>query len=310
MSSETPPGSSLFRYPTIAEYLARPPHALRKRGGRPRPDRVAGSDLPLISIVTVVFNGAATLERTVKSVAEQDYPNIEYVVVDGGSTDGTVALLERLDARIDIWISEPDKGIYDAMNKALSLCGGEWILFVNADDLLASPGILSELARRHLAPGACDVLLGNTRYFSGGRDLHVSRSVPALMGRELCINHTSALARRSLFLEHGLYSLDFRIISDNEWFYRVSLKPGVRFQVVDTTVSRMNLAGLTDARWPQAYRELHRMRLAYGMPRMRAYALLAFQCTRTYIRKALENRNLSGLLKLYRNRFSRINRHD
>jgi glycosyltransferase involved in cell wall biosynthesis len=91
---------------------------------------------PKISVVTVCFNAAASIEQTIKSVVNQSYNNIEYVIVDGGSTDGTVDIIERYNGLIVKWISEPDKGIYDAMNKGIGMVTGDWVYFLGAGDTL------------------------------------------------------------------------------------------------------------------------------------------------------------------------------
>ena len=91
---------------------------------------------PKISVITVVYNGKQYLEQSILSVINQSYDNIEFIVIDGGSTDGTVELIEKYDAGIDYWVSESDKGIYDAMNKALDVVTGEWVYFLGAGDIL------------------------------------------------------------------------------------------------------------------------------------------------------------------------------
>jgi putative colanic acid biosynthesis glycosyltransferase len=97
---------------------------------------------PLISIVTVVYNGEEFLEDTIKSVIEQSYESIEYIIIDGGSTDGTVDIIKKYEDKIDYWVSEPDSGIYDAMNKGAKLASGDFIYFLNAGDrLLANTNI-------------------------------------------------------------------------------------------------------------------------------------------------------------------------
>jgi glycosyltransferase involved in cell wall biosynthesis len=94
------------------------------------------NELPLVTVVTVVFNGAQFLEETIKSVVSQTYPNIEYIIIDGGSTDGTLEIIRKYEYAIDYWVSEKDDGIYDAMNKGIRLASGQWINFMNAGDSL------------------------------------------------------------------------------------------------------------------------------------------------------------------------------
>ncbi|HLY96654.1 MAG TPA: glycosyltransferase family 2 protein, partial [Sideroxyarcus sp.] len=116
----------------------------RLRGSRKQP--LPGK--PLITVITVVFNGVATLEHTIRSVIEQTYANVEYIVIDGGSTDGTVDILRKYDADIDYWVSGRDAGIYDAMNKGIALAGGDYIGMLNSDDFFAHPSALEMIAAR------------------------------------------------------------------------------------------------------------------------------------------------------------------
>lgn len=112
---------------------------------------------PLVSVVTVVYNRAQELETTLASVVNQTYGQVEYIIVDGGSTDGTLDIIKKYEDRIDFWISEPDKGIYDAMNKAIDLATGEWINFMNSGDRFAAPDALTFFER----PFSADVVYGD-----------------------------------------------------------------------------------------------------------------------------------------------------
>lgn len=101
----------------------------------------------LISVVTVCYNAADTIEKTMLSVLNQTYHDIEYIIIDGGSTDGTVEIIRKYADRIAYWVSEPDKGIYDAMNKGIKVATGEWINFMNAGDEFVDEGVIEKLFR-------------------------------------------------------------------------------------------------------------------------------------------------------------------
>lgn len=120
-----------------------------KEGGRRRLENATGNRAvsPLISVITVVYNGAERLRTTIESVLRQGRIDIEHIVVDGGSTDGTLSVLADFDAQLDYWVSEPDSGIYDAMNKALALCTGAYVHFLNAGDSYSSPHVLGRVSR-------------------------------------------------------------------------------------------------------------------------------------------------------------------
>ena len=104
---------------------------------------------PLVTIITVVFNGEQLIEETVLSVLNQSYNNVEYIVIDGGSDDGTLKILSKYNDKIDYWLSEPDNGIYDAMNKGIALASGEWINFMNCGDRFASTDVLNFFLERN-----------------------------------------------------------------------------------------------------------------------------------------------------------------
>lgn len=105
---------------------------------------------PLITVVTVVFNGEKTLEQTIQSVVNQTYDNVEYIIIDGASTDRTLDIIKKYEDKIDYWQSESDKGIYDAMNKGIGLAKGEFLIFLGADDLLFSPNLMKDFSNQKL----------------------------------------------------------------------------------------------------------------------------------------------------------------
>jgi glycosyltransferase involved in cell wall biosynthesis len=103
---------------------------------------------PLISVVTVSYNAVSTIEQTILSVINQTYPNIEYVIIDGESTDGTVDVIKKYADRITYWVSEPDKGIYDAMNKGMGISTGDFLIFIGADDLFYTTDVIKNIVAK------------------------------------------------------------------------------------------------------------------------------------------------------------------
>lgn len=189
---------------------------------------------PLFTVATVTFNAEATLGRTLKSVAEQDYPRIEHLIIDGCSKDGTLALLQQYaevqtshTVRI---VSEPDRGLYDAMNKALAMCTGDYIVFLNAGDKLHAPSTLSNLAAcisRDAEGVKPAVVYGETNLVDDeGRFLRARRlQAPEVLSwrsfrQGMLVCHQSFYARTDV-AKAELYDLDYRFSADYDWCIRV-----------------------------------------------------------------------------------------
>jgi glycosyltransferase involved in cell wall biosynthesis len=209
-------------------------------------DWVAGSS-PLITIITVVFNGAATIEKTILSVSGQSFRNFEYIVVDAASNDGTIGILERLSDRIDYWRSEPDAGIYDAWNKGVRWARGQWIGFLGADDEYYADAL--ENYARFLSSHDD----GTLQYASSRLDLVRDGRVLATVGkawswpafsRYMTVAHVGSLHHRSLFEQYGLFDAGYRICGD----YELLLRPraALRAGFLATTTARMALGGVSN----------------------------------------------------------------
>lgn len=182
---------------------------------------------PKISVVTVVYNSAALIENTVKSIINQSYSHIEYIVVDGGSTDGTIDILNRYKKNISTLISEPDRGIYDAMNKGISLASGDFVVFINSGDKFSSPDILEKIFSDPNAAQA-DVIYGDTDITdSDGNIIHSRRHRPPerlnwkSFKRGMLVCHQSFIARRNLI---DSYDLTYRYAADFDWCIRILKK--------------------------------------------------------------------------------------
>jgi glycosyltransferase involved in cell wall biosynthesis len=220
---------------------------------------------PLFSVITVVFNGARTLEATIDSVSRQTFRDFEYIVLDGGSTDGTIAILERNSDRIHHWESEPDAGIYDAWNKALSLATGQWIAFLGADDVYF-PNALEEYAGAVAAQPEEGV-----QYISSRVQLVKSGKVVRTIGsrwawpafsRYMTVAHVGSIHHRSLFQQYGHFDTSYRLCGD----YELLLRPRNRLRAafLDRVTARMALGGATNANVRSALIEQERAKRTAG----------------------------------------------
>ena len=205
---------------------------------------------PLISIIVAVFNGAKTLQQCIDSVAHQSYPNKELIIIDGGSNDGTFDLLKANNEQIKYWISEPDKGIYNAWNKGLIQAKGEWICFLGADDYLLNAQVLEKMAAAleqlsaeiHVAYGQVMLLSneGESLFAVGEPWLTIKDRFKQVM----CIPHQGVMHRRSLFEQNGKFDESFRIAGDYELLLR-ELKKGDAIFIPDLITTGMRQGGIS-----------------------------------------------------------------
>jgi glycosyltransferase involved in cell wall biosynthesis len=199
---------------------------------------------PLISIVTVVFNGASVIEETINNVAEQTYRNIEYIIVDGGSTDGTLALLEKNKHKIDLCKSELDKGIFDAMNKGVNLCKGDWVIFMNAGDTFYSPTTLQNFVLL-LKTKTADLVFGNVlMIYPGGneQERQLYNSIPFLIRNMIC--HQCIFYSRKALAVAGEFDTRYRLTSDFDHFLRIKYL-GLHIKKIDLIIARYKLDGVS-----------------------------------------------------------------
>lgn len=203
------------------------PEMLKREGGL-RLKGIAKSSRPgnpLVSIITVVYNGGQHLEGTIRSVIGQSYEPVEYIVVDGGSTDGTLDLLAKYDDRIDYWISEPDKGISDAMNKGILLSNGELIAHLHADDFFPDPSVLSSVCSEYLRhPGALWMTGGIHLVDPEGKilqEIKVRKYSYGKLVRGNILLHPATFVTRKAFETIGMFDVEYRYAMDYDLWLRL-----------------------------------------------------------------------------------------
>ena len=201
--------------------------------------------LPLITVITVVYNDVKHIEKTILSVVNQTYSNIEYIIIDGGSTDGTVDIIKKYADSIAYWVSEPDKGIYDAMNKGILHATGEWINFMNSGDLYVADDILCRMAE-YLTHDV-QILHGNIiRVYSHAKvkSVGVTTDKPGLMDMfNNTFHHQACLIQVGLFKKIGLYALEYKLCADWKFFFDSVVLHHVQSKYVDVTVSLFKMDG-------------------------------------------------------------------
>lgn len=260
---------------------------------------------PLVTVITVVLNGEQHLEQTIRSVLDQTYPNIEYLVIDGGSTDGTLEIIRKYEERIDYWISEPDKGIYDAMNKGIALAGGELIGLLNADDYYEPDGMAEVVAcyRRHGIPG---IYFGHTYLVQ--EDLGLRYEYPARndhwRGMGFC--HPAMFAHRLVYREVGEYCLHYRLAADYDFLLR-ALDRKVAFVPVDAYLVNYRNSGLSASNLAASLGEIRRInRRHFGFFSVAHFSFLAINlksllliALQPVIRRVAGEKALTRLKALY-----------
>ena len=204
-----------------------------------------------ISIITATFNSAATLGDTLRSVNEQIHPDVEHIVIDGGSTDGTLDLVRSEGRRVATLVSEPDRGIYDAMNKGLRLARGDVVGLLNSDDFLASPRVLATVAAA-LAEPDVDAVYGDlcyVRQHAPSEVVRYWRSSPFRQGafaRGWTPPHPTLYMRRELYERLGAFDVAYSLAADLELMARYLEVHRIRSRYIPEVFVRMRLGGATN----------------------------------------------------------------
>lgn len=202
---------------------------------------------PLFSIITVCFRSSKTIERTFLSVLEQSFTNYEYIVIDGGSDDGTVDVIKEYETLfknkgiVFRWISEPDKGIYDAMNKGIKMANGEYIALLNSDDSYECDALKNVSEAIGNNPGY-DVYHGLLRIWKGDSVIKIIGSEISVL-KERMIEHPTCFISNKAYSNYGLYSLKFKLASDYDLIARMK-SLGARFFLIENILTNYGLDGL------------------------------------------------------------------
>ena len=180
----------------------------------------------------------------IDSVREQNMSNIEHIIIDGGSTDGTVDIIKKNEKDIAFWISEKDSGIYDAMNKGIINSRGEWVLFINSDDFIYE-GILSEIFENEQNLGKFDLFYGSMIYNGGSYKIKINRRNLHNLNSPLSYSHPATFFKKNFIEKFNGYNAGFRVVGDYDLLVRIA-KSGYKSLFIDKAISVMSSGGVSD----------------------------------------------------------------
>jgi glycosyltransferase involved in cell wall biosynthesis len=263
------------------------------------------SHLPLITVITVVLNGEKALEETIKSVISQTYPNVEYIIIDGGSTDGTLDIIKKYEDYIDYWVSEPDEGIYDAMNKGIVISFGEWLNMLNSGDLYYDSMVIENIYTKEIDTDVYGIAGSWVCDYEGNIFLYLPDPYKMLEKPGWHINHQAFFYRKITHKILGLYSTDYELTSDHEYFLRLlvnKLKITTHNSILIKFDLNQNLSDSVKSKW-----EDFLIRKKYLGFNLKGLIISFFTILKLNIRKFLEKIGLKSIVILYRKRKNKRN---
>lgn len=204
-----------------------------------------------VTILTICYNRVNTIEETIQSVLSQDYPAIEYILIDGASTDGTQKVIEKYQSELTTYISEPDKGMYDAINKGLKVATGEIIGLLHSDDTFYNKEVISKVVQAFLTESSLAAVYGDGLYVTNNAEQKIVRNrVGGPFALKKLENgwlplHTTLYIKRSLIKEFGGYDINYKIASDTEFILRYLYKEKVKVKYLPIYFVKMKMGGLS-----------------------------------------------------------------
>jgi len=250
-----------------------------------------------VSIITVSYNSAETIRDTIESVRRQTYSHIEYIIVDGSSTDGTVDILRENEEVIDRWISEPDDGIYDAMNKGIRMSTGDIIGILNSDDWY-EPEAVETAVRAFEEHDGTDLVHGAMNVWNEKNDLHAKYGRKDHLPVEFVapFNHPACFVRRRAYKDIGLFALDLPTAADYDFMLRF-LKSSRKSCYVDYILTNFRQGGATSQYTFSPYSQIWTVLQRNNRPRIKLYSGLIFRGIRDVLVLILKNLKLDNVRK-------------
>jgi len=257
---------------------------------------------PKISVITITFNAEKHVESTIQSVCNQDYDNIEYVVVDGASTDGTLKIIDHYKTNISKFVSEPDKGISDAFNKGIRMATGDLVFLLSADDYFYKPDVISKVAANFMKNPNIDVIHGNVIMLDEEKFSEiVSKPDPslksALFGQPL--KHGATFITKYAYDAYGFYDDSYKYAMDYELILRF-INKNASFRYINDNIAVIRCGGVNQRYRQNTLNECLAISIKYGVPVWKAHLYKNWKITKDKVRYFLDNMGLKYFINLFR----------
>lgn len=201
---------------------------------------------PKITIITINFNNFSGLTSTFQSVFNQTKKDFEYIVIDGGSCDSSKDVILQNQHKIDYWVSEPDSGIYNAMNKGIKVANGEYLFFLNSGDELFDNRVIENCSNHFNDGYTC--ISGNIVFMDGTREVSIKKHPEKMTFKyatSRIISHQSTFIKRDSFLKYGYYNEENKIVSDSEFFFKILALNGESYKSIDVKIAKFYFGGVS-----------------------------------------------------------------
>ena len=260
------------------------------------------TELPLVSIVTIVYNGEKYIEQTINSVFGQSYKRIEYIIVDGGSKDNTVSIIKKYESKLAFWISEPDKGIADAFNKGLKRATGSIIGLINADDWY-EPDAIEKVVNNI---DGSDIAYGNLKLWRNGKVDFILEGDHSHLKDEMTMNHPTVFVRKEVYEKFGYFNNHYRCAMDYELMLRFRMND-CSFKHIPFVIANMRWDGVSDTQWLLGCKETLLIKNKY-LPKRKALNRIYFykHVLANALPRVLSKLNLGFITRMYRSRFAKL----